>query len=186
MDEAVARLDNRKLGVWAFIGSESLFFAALIGMYMVYRGRTGPPAHQVLDINFTAILAFILLMSSLTMVLALKAIREDNQRGLRIWLSATIFLGLLFLAGQAYEFTELVVHEHVTITNSLFGASFFTLTGFHGTHVAVGVIWLGAVLARAFGGGFTSQNFIAVEIAGLYWHFVDLVWVVIFTLIYLI
>lgn len=186
MEEAVARLDNRKLGVWAFIGSESLFFAALIAMYMVYRGRSGPTPHEVLDINFTAALAFILLMSSLTMVLALKAIREDNQRGLRIWLSATVFLGVLFLGGQVIEFTELVVHHHVTMTNSLFGASFFTLTGFHGTHVAVGAIWLGAVLARALRGGFTSQNYMAVEIAGLYWHFVDLVWVVIFTLIYLI
>jgi cytochrome c oxidase subunit 3/cytochrome o ubiquinol oxidase subunit 3 len=186
MEEAVARLDNRKLGVWAFIGSESLFFAALIAMYMVYRGRTGPPSHEALDINFTAILAFILLMSSLTMVLALKAIREGNQGGLRFWLGATIFLGLCFLGGQVYEFYELVHHEHVTLTNSLFGASFFTLTGFHGTHVAVGAIWLGAVLARAYTGGFTPQNYIAVEIAGLYWHFVDLVWVVIFTLIYLI
>lgn len=184
----VRQLDVRKLGVWAFLGSECIFFASLIATYLVYKGRDpNSPYHQdVLDIPFTGLLAFILLMSSLTMVLALAGAKDGDRRRLCVWLAATAGLGLCFLGGQAIEFTQLALEHNITPGNSLFGATFFTTTGFHGTHVGIGVIWLLLVLARSLRGGFHAHNYIGVELSGLYWHFVDLVWVAIFTLLYLV
>jgi cytochrome c oxidase subunit III len=182
-------VDTRKVGVWAFIGSEVLFFAALIAVYLVYKPRNlaagGPDPKEVLGIGVTSVLATILLASSLTMVLALAAIRRKDMRLFRIWLLATAGLGLCFLGGQAYEFTELVVAEGVTMPSSIFGMTFFILTGFHGTHVAIGVTWLLSVLTKVMRYPNSPENAMDVELGGLYWHFVDLVWVAIFTLIYL-
>lgn len=180
-------LDTRKLGIWAFIGSEVMFFATLIATYLVYAGRvtSGPTAKEVLDIPLTAINTFVLLTSSLTMVLALAAIRRGSVRRMRIFLSLTVFMGDIFLLGQFYEFNRLF-HEGINLGTNLFSASFFTLTGFHGTHVFVGVLWILLVIFRSFGNYFSAKNYMAVEMVGLYWHFVDLVWVVIFTLVYLI
>jgi len=186
-------LDVRKLGMWAFLGSECVFFGSLIAMFFVFRpqmytedlaaAHLTPP--DILNIPFTGILAFILLVSSLTMVLALNALQESRRRTAAFWLLATAFLGTCFLGGQAYEFVE-IAHHGITLKNSVFGQSFLLLTGFHGTHVFVGVLWLLSCLPKALNGRFHSGNFIGVEICGLYWHFVDIVWVVIFTLIYLI
>jgi cytochrome c oxidase subunit 3/cytochrome o ubiquinol oxidase subunit 3 len=183
-------IDIRKLGMWVFLGSECIFFGALISSYYVQRHlifSLEPKPHEVLGINFPALLAFILLMSSLTMVLALNAIQHNHRRAGAYWLLSTALLGGCFLGGQAYEFTKLA-HEGVTLaggTNPVFGQAFLILTGFHGTHVFIGVLWLLACFARTIRGGFHSGNYIGPEIAGLYWHFVDVVWVVIFTLIYL-
>jgi len=124
-------------------------------------------------------------MSSLTMVLALAAVQRGNPRGTKIWLAATALLGMTFIAGQCYEFTEFFFHGLALQTN-LFGASFFVLTGFHGTHVTVGVIWLWTLFVLAVRGRLPQERALDVEIAGLYWHFVDVVWIAIFTLIYLI
>jgi cytochrome c oxidase subunit 3/cytochrome o ubiquinol oxidase subunit 3 len=124
-------------------------------------------------------------MSSMTMVLSLGSLQKDDIRGSRIWLAATAILGMAFLGGQYFEFTEFF-HEGLTMQVNIFGASFFTLTGFHGTHVAIGVLWLLALLWTSLRGGLTSKNAMSLEIAGLYWHFVDIVWIVIFTLVYLI
>jgi cytochrome c oxidase subunit III len=186
-------LDVRKLGMWAFLGSECVFFGSLISMFFVFRPQMYTAdlvgAHltpkDILDIPFTGILAFILLMSSLTMVLALNAIQESRRRTGGFWLLATAFLGTCFLAGQAIEFVE-IAHHGITLKNSVFGQSFLILTGFHGTHVFIGVVWLLSCLPKALSGRFNSGNFIGPEICGLYWHFVDVVWVVIFTLIYLV
>ena len=181
-------LDVRKLGMWAFLGSECVFFGALITTYFVYRPLIlagEPKPHEVLGINFTALLAFILLMSSLTMVLALNAVQHERRRAGAYWLLTTAVLGTAFLGGQAYEFTKLA-QEGVTLSSGIFGQCFLLLTGFHGTHVFLGVIWLLSCFARAMRGGFNGGNYIGLEIAGLYWHFVDVVWVAIFTLIYLI
>lgn len=181
-------VDSRKLGVWAFIGSEVMFFAALITVYLVYKPRNlaagGPDPKEVLGITVTSVLAAILLASSVTMVLALAASRRNDWRWFRIWHLTTAFLGLCFLGGQAYEFTELIL-EGITMPSSIFGMSFFILTGFHGTHVAIGVIWLLAVFFKVRAYPKSPENVMDIEMAGLYWHFVDLVWVGIFTLIYL-
>jgi len=180
-------LDNRKLGFWVFIGSETLFFGSLISTYMVYKGASvaGPYPHDVLNIPLTSISTFVLLTSSLAMVLALAAVQNGNRSGTLLWLMVTAVFGLIFLGFQAYEFTHFV-HEGLTIKSNVFGSAFFVLTGFHGVHVSVGVIWLLSLWILTLRGKIGKENSINVEIAGLYWHFVDIVWIVIFTLIYLI
>ena len=184
-------LDVRKLGMWTFLGSECVFFGALITTFFVYRPlifsqASGEPLpHEVLGIAFTGLLAFILVTSSLTMVLSINAAQRNQPRAAALWLLATAALGTAFLGGQAYEFTKLA-QEGLTLTSGVFGMSFLTLTGFHGTHVFLGVVWLLSCLSRTLRGGFNAGNFMGLEMVGLYWHFVDIVWVVIFTLIYLL
>ena len=179
-------LNSRKMVFWAFLGSECMFFGSLIATYMVYRGRdtVGPHPHEILNIPFTSVSAFVLLMSSLTMVLALAAVQRGNNRGTKIWLAATALLGMMFLGGQVYEFNHFF-HEGLKLQTNLFGATFYVLTGFHGTHVTVGVIWLWTLFMMSVRGKLGPERALDVEIGGLYWHFVDVVWVVIFTLVYL-
>ncbi len=180
-------LSNNKLGMWLFLGSECLLFGGLISTYMLYRGRTqdGPKPHQVYDIPFTSISSFILLMSSLTMVLAVSASKRGDIRRARIWLCSTAALGSLFVGGQVYEFTAFY-REGLGFTTSLFGSSFYTLTGFHGVHVTVGIIMLISLVVITFRGRIDGDRAEVIDIIGLYWHFVDIVWIVIFTLVYLI
>ncbi len=180
-------LDNRKLAFWMFIGSECLLFGSLIATYLVYEGRsvTGPTTHEVLNIPLTSISTFDLLMSSLAMVLALAAVQRGDKVWSRVWLAATATLGTVFLGFQAYEFTHFV-REGLTPQVNLFGSTFFTLTGFHGAHVFVGVVWLLTLLVRSLQSKLGADKAMNVEVAGLYWHFVDVVWIVIFTVVYLI
>jgi heme/copper-type cytochrome/quinol oxidase subunit 3 len=180
-------LDSRKIAFWTFIGSECLLFGSLIATYLVYQGRSlsGPTTHEILNIPLTSVSTFDLLMSSLMMVLALAAVQRGDRRWTRVWLGATAFLGAVFLGFQAYEFTHFV-NEGLGFTTNLFGSTFFTLTGFHGAHVFVGVIWLLTLLVRSLQGKLGPEKALNVEIAGLYWHFVDVVWIVIFTVVYLI
>lgn len=180
-------LDNRKLAFWAFIGSECLLFGSLISTYLVYKGRSvvGPTTHEILNIPVTSVSTFDLLMSSLAMVLALAAVERGDKIWARGWLATTALLGLIFLGFQAYEFTTFV-HEGLKLDTNLFGSTFFVLTGFHGGHVAIGVLWLLTLLVRSFMGKLGPDKALNVEIAGLYWHFVDVVWIVIFTVVYLI
>ncbi len=180
-------LDNKKLAFWLFIGSECLLFGSLIATYLVYEGRSisGPTTHEILNIPVTSISTFDLLTSSLAMVLALAAVTRGDRLWSRIWLATTAALGVVFLGFQAYEFVTFV-HEGLTLQVNLFGSTFFTLTGFHGGHVLVGVIWLLTLLVRSFQGKLGPDKALNVELAGLYWHFVDVVWIVIFTVVYLI
>jgi len=181
-------LDNRKVAMWVFLASDCMFFGSLISAYMISKNRSvvGPYPEDLINIPFTSVSSFVLLMSSLAMVLALSGIQRGNVRQFRIWTVATGLLGLIFLGGQIYEFYEFN-HEGLTLSRNLFGSSFFTLTGFHGTHVAIGVVWLFSLFLASFKKGLVTQkNSLWVEIAGLYWHFVDIVWIVIFTLVYLL
>ncbi len=180
-------VSNEKLGMWVFLGSECLLFGALIATYLVYKGRSvnGPYPKDVYDIPFTSVSSFVLLMSSLTMVLALSAIGRGDERRLRIWLIGTALLGSTFLAGQVYEFTAFV-REGLNLRTNLFGSSFFVLTGFHGAHVTLGVLMLLALANLSRKGRLPKEKAEVVEIIGLYWHFVDVVWIVIFTVVYLI
>jgi heme/copper-type cytochrome/quinol oxidase subunit 3 len=180
-------ISNEKLAMWAFLGSECLLFGALISTYFLYRGRSvaGPTSKQIYDIPFTSISSFVLLMSSLTMVLALAAIQRGDQRRLRLWLLATAFLGTVFIGGQVYEFTSFI-HEGLTLKTNLFGSTFFVLTGFHGVHVTIGIMMLLSLAGLSSKGRLPQSKAEVVEIAGLYWHFVDIVWIVIFTVVYLI
>jgi cytochrome c oxidase subunit 3/cytochrome o ubiquinol oxidase subunit 3 len=180
-------LSNNKLGMWLFLGSDCLLFGGLISTYMLYRGRhsgsLGPD--QIYDIPFTSVSSFVLLMSSLTMVLAVSAANRKDDRNTKVWLTVTALLGATFVGGQAYEFTTFY-REGLGYTTSLFSSSFYTLTGFHGAHVTVGIIMLMAVAGMVSRGKIAGDKPEVIELVGLYWHFVDIVWIVIFTLVYLI
>ena len=180
-------LSNNKLAMWLFLGSECLLFGGLISTYMLYRGRhgTGPGPSQLFDIPLTSVSSFVLLMSSLTMVLAVNAAKRHDDRNTNLWLTATAVLGSLFVGGQVYEFTSFY-KEGLGFTSSLFGSSLYTLTGFHGVHVTLGVIMLLTLVGIISRSKVTGDKAEVVELVGLYWHFVDVVWVVIFTLVYLI
>jgi len=179
--------DNRKLFMWVFLASDCMLFGSLIGTFLLYKGRSlsGPYPQDVFNIPYTSVSTFVLLMSSLTMVLALSAIQRGDHRALRVWLLATAFLGTTFLGGQAYEFTDFV-HKGLTLESNLFGTTFFVLTGFHGAHVSVGVVMLLSLFILSVRGKLPQSSSLNVELVGLYWHFVDVVWIVIFTLVYLI
>jgi cytochrome c oxidase subunit III len=203
-------LDSRKVAIWAFIGSECMLFTSLISTYLIYKGRSiiGPFPHErwtdpstgqtykaILNIPVTSASTFVLLMSSLFMVLAHNAVvnkrvpkRTTGERIIgnsKLWLAGTALFGLIFLMFQAFEFTSFV-HEGLTIRRNLFGSSFFTLTGFHGAHVTAGVLWLISLLAIDIKRGLQPEDALAVDLSALYWHFVDVVWIVIFTVVYLI
>ena len=180
-------LSNNKMAMWLFLGSECLLFGGLISTYMLYRGRItqGPRPSQIFDIPFTSVSSFVLLMSSLTMVLAVtSAQRKDNERT-KLWLTITALLGATFVGGQVYEFTAFY-NEGLGFTTNLFSSSFYTLTGFHGVHVTVGVIMLLSLRGIISANKDTGDRAEVVELIGLYWHFVDIVWIIIFTLVYLI
>ena len=168
------------------MGSETLFFGTLIGTYMVYRGTSvvGPYPQDILDIPLTTLSTFVLLMSSLAVVLALEFLQQGRRNLALFWTMMIIVLGCGFLGFQAYEFTHFY-KEGLTLSTNMFGSTFFVLTGFHGAHVTVGVIWLLVLWFDMFRGHMGPQNALRLEIAGLYWHFVDIVWIVIFTLVYL-
>ncbi|WP_438479109.1 cytochrome c oxidase subunit 3 [Oleiharenicola lentus] len=253
-------IPNKKLLWWAFLASDCMFFGALISTHLVYR-LNPPPGNaeptKVFNIELTSFSTFILLMSSLLMALAVNAIQRGNVKSTRTMILGTIFFGCIFLGGQVYEFEHFVHAQKMTLSNSIFGSTFYTLTGTHGTHVAIGVLLLGMLYVRTFkpanGGGlaknflhlltlsvviavsfiwlvpglieifygahfgdwikkagiplavgavaavvlfllgkshgaveFGEKNAIDVEAIGLYWHFVDIVWIIIFTAVYLL
>ncbi|MBL9216692.1 MAG: heme-copper oxidase subunit III [Opitutaceae bacterium] len=253
-------IPNKKLLWWAFLASDCMFFGALISSHLVYRINP-PPGNaiptQVFNIELTSFSTFILLMSSLLMALAVNAIQRGNIKSTRTMLLGTMFFGCIFLGGQVYEFAHFVHEKKMTLSNSIFGSTFYTLTGTHGTHVAIGVLLLGMMYVRTFkpanGGGlmmnfihllavsvtmavsfiylvpglieivyglpvgdflsrattpllvgaaafvaviwlgrsrgaveFGEKNAVDVEAIGLYWHFVDIVWIIIFTAVYLL
>jgi len=183
-------VDNRKLGMWVFLSSEFLFFGALITNYLLYSNRGGFPSPypaEIYDIPFTSVSSFVLLMSSLTMVLAHNAQGRGDENGTRTWLFATAALGSVFLGGQVFEFTEFIVERGMTLSTNPAASAFYVLTGFHGTHVAIGVIMLLSLwgISRRRG-GLSEHHGLNLELVGLYWHFVDIIWIVIFTVVYLL
>ena len=180
-------LDSLKLAFWCFLGSECFFFGSLIGTYMSYRGKSlvGPYPREVFSVEVTSISTFILLMSSLTMVLAVRDAKLGKRATTMGWLLFTAALGASFVGFQIFEFYHFFVEKGLSLQGNLFGSTFFTLTGFHGTHVAVGVLWLLLLTLWVGRSWIRGDQGTVVEVAGLYWHFVDIVWIVIFTLIYL-
>lgn len=196
--ETSTGLDSRKLAIWTFIGSECLFFASLISVYMVYKGKSlvGPFPHQpwtsptgqefepILQIPLVTTGTALLLFSSFFVVMALAGAQRGDRRALLGWLGATIFCGMFFVGMQVYEFYHFV-HEGLGYTTNLFGSTFYTLTGFHGTHVTIGLIWLLTIWILALRGKLPPEKSLNLEIAALYWHFVDVVWIVIFPVVYL-
>ena len=203
-------LDNRKIAIWAFIGSECMLFVSLISTYLIYKGksRVGPYPHEawtdpatgetfpaILNIPVTSFSTFVLLMSSLAMVLAHNAVVNRHVKRTTFmsrlegnsffWLMSTALLGLVFLMCQAYEFTSFV-NEGLGLTTNLFSSSFYVLTGFHGAHVTAGVLWIFTLAAIDKKRGLRVEEGLNVDLCALYWHFVDVVWIAIFVLLYLI
>lgn len=181
-------LDHRKLGIWVFLASEVIFFAALITTFLVFRDKSVPGTpnpHDILTLLIPTINTMVLLISSVTMVMALESIKQNKFRATCIWLGVTALLGATFLILKGTEYSELFA-EGLTPSASIFGSVYFTVTGFHAAHILVGIIWILSVIALTIRGRFSSTNFLPVEIVGLYWHFVDLVWVAIFMVVYLL
>lgn len=187
---------NMKLGMWVFLLSEVMFFTSLIGAYIILR-FANPEAFalpgEVLNVPLTAGNTFLLICSSVTMVKAFAAIEHGDQRGLRLWLLATVAIGTTFVGVQVYEYIKLAGHGFVPMAEGyhaagspLYGATFYTMTGFHGAHVTLGVLAMSWITWRAFQGKYTQESHGGVETMGLYWHFVDLVWIILFTIVYLI
>ncbi|MFN2399949.1 MAG: heme-copper oxidase subunit III [Gemmatimonadaceae bacterium] len=186
--EEGAGVYNEKLGMWVFLGSEVMFFTALIGSYIILRvahPASWKPPGEVLNIPVTAVNTFLLICSSVTMVKAFAGAQDGNQSALRRWLVATVLIGATFVGVQIFEYNQLIGHGFVP-SEGLYGSTFYTMTGFHGFHVTVGVICMIFVTIRAFQGRYTATDHRGVEVIGLYWHFVDLVWIILFTIVYLI
>jgi heme/copper-type cytochrome/quinol oxidase subunit 3 len=180
-------LPHTKLALWLFLASECLLFGALISTYVLYRGASevGPYPHDVFDIPYTSVSSFVLLASSLTMVLALASAQKRDVHRMRLWLLATAMLGMVFVGGQVYEFTAFY-REGLKLTTNLFGTTFYVLTGFHGVHVTVGILMLLSLTGISWADKLPEDNSFPVEMVGLYWHFVDIVWILIFTVVYLV
>lgn len=192
-------ISNEKLGMWTFLGSECLMFGGLISTYLLYKNRPGNlesvrdraiegnaiKASDLFDIPFTSVTSFVLLASSLTMVLAVNSAARNDMARMRLWLGTTAALGSLFIGGQVYEFTSFV-REGIGFTSNVASSAFFTLTGFHGVHVTIGILMLLITMALSARGRIPHSRAESVEIVGLYWHFVDVVWILIFTVVYLI
>src|SRR5436309_612430 len=185
--ETTTGLPSTKLAMWLFLASDCLFFGALISSYVLYRGAStvGPYPKDIYDIPYTSVSSFVLLGSSLTMVLALAAAQRRDFGRMRIWLLATAMLGMTFVGGQVYEFTAFH-SEGLSLGKNLFGSTFFVLTGFHGAHVVIGILMLLSLVSFSYADKLPEDASFPVEMVGLYWHFVDIVWIVIFTVVYLI
>jgi len=181
------RLPDVKLLMWVFLASDCMFFGSLIGTYLAYHNRSleGPFPVDVFDIPLTTVSSFVLLLSSFLMVLALHALRTDNIPRFRLWTLGVAIFGSIFLGFQVYEFVHFV-NDGLSIHQNLFGTTFFNLAGTHGIHVTVGVLWLLGILVASYIRPTSSKDAVYLEIAGLYWHFVDIVWIVIFTVVYLV
>lgn len=177
---------SRKMGFWLFLSSELLIFCGLIGAFLVTKSYSKAwPTAQELSLWLVSLNTFLLLTSSLTVVLAIDSAREGKLRPVPIFIAISALLGVGFLAGQAVEYTHLITVEGHGFGDA-FGTAFFILTGLHGLHVLVGVIWAFGVAARARARAYGPGNYASIEVFGLYWHFVDLVWILIFTVVYLI
>jgi len=179
-------VERGKFAIWLFLATEVMFFTGLIGTYIVLRSGTPewPNPHDRLAVDITAFNTFVLITSSWLMVQALFAAQKGDQGGILRWLGATILGGSVFVGIQVYEYLELYKHGAWPNTD-IFWSTFYAMTGFHGLHVIIGVIWLICAWIGAARGKYTSRNYLGLELAGLYWHFVDLVWVLLFTIVYL-
>jgi cytochrome c oxidase subunit 3 len=181
-----------KLGMWVFLAGDAMSFGGLLAAYGAFRyaSHNWPLPSDILGVQLTGLMTFLLICSSVTMVKALAATIDGEPQKARNFLALTILGGIIFLSLQAYEWTHLI-HRGLGFTGnpwgaSQFGTTFFMLTGFHGCHVFGGVVYLSFVLAKSMQGGYSPTNFAGVETAGLYWHFVDLVWILVFTFVYLL
>ncbi len=180
-----SRLDTRKLGMWLFLASEVMFFGGLIAAALNTKWHSPAGANHALNIPVTAVNTFVLIVSSTAVVMALSALQDGKPKTARNWMILTALLGTTFLGIQVNEYTKLLA-KGFTPASSLFAGGFFAVTSFHGFHVFVGVITLIWMIMRTARGDVSPANYVPFETWGLYWHFVDVVWIVLFTILYLL
>lgn len=192
-DPQFAKASPGKIGMWLFLATDGMSFSGFLIAYAVLRAtRDWPnPTEALGGVELSGFMTFLLICSSVSMVLAIDACKQKNRKGMLNWLLATIIGGASFLAIQAYEYTHLAHAMGMTFNsyahgNALFSSTFFAITGFHGLHVLSGVIYLIVMYCLAYRGDFDNGDYNLLEICGLFWHFVDLVWILVFTFIYLI
>ncbi|KTD83500.1 cytochrome (ubi)quinol oxidase subunit III [Paenibacillus etheri] len=179
---------NKVLAFWLFLGGEAVLFGTLFATFLALRNQTneGPSANELFHLPLVAAATFILLVSSLTSVFAIQAMHRNRPAVLRNWLLVTVVLGLGFLILEIYEFTQYVRHEDFGMTTSAFSSAFYTLVGFHGAHVAFGIAWISILIGQLMRKGLTVVTAPKVYVSAMYWHFIDVVWVFIFTVVYLL
>jgi heme/copper-type cytochrome/quinol oxidase subunit 3 len=191
VDPKVGKATPGKTGMWIFLATDGMSFSGFLLAYAVLRAtKTWPSPLDHLGIDLSGLATFILVCSSVSMVFAIDACKQKNKNGQQKWLLATILGGIFFLGIQAYEYTHLA-HQGLTLTNfvkgnNLFGSTFYMITGFHGLHVLSGVIYLITMFFRGRRGDFDNGHYSELEVCGLFWHFVDLVWILVFSFVYLI
>lgn len=178
---------NKVLGFWLFLGGETVLFGTLFAAFLALRNQVGdgnPTSQELFDLALVGVATFILLTSSLTSVFAIQAMHKNQVKSMLIWLAVTVLLGAGFLGLEIYEFFH-YVHMGHGYTTSAFSSSFYTLVGFHGGHVAFGVAWITILIFQVLKKGLNTVTAPKVYVAGMYWHFIDVVWVFIFTVVYL-
>ncbi|MGN7383394.1 Cytochrome c oxidase subunit 3 [Chlamydia abortus] len=185
-EKATLEGKNKLLAFWFFLGGETVLFGTLFAGFIALRNQVpeGPTADEIFKLGMVGTATLILLTSSLTSVLAMIAMHKHKVQAMLGWLIATVVLGLSFLGLEIYEFVE-YVHEGHTFTSSAFGTSFYTLVGFHGAHVVFGTIWITMLIIQGYRKGLTVVTAPKFYVASLYWHYVDVIWVFIFTVVYL-
>lgn len=179
---------NKILGFWLFLGGEAVLFGTLFATFLTLRHQVadGPSGSELFNLPMTAAATFILLVSSLTSVFAIQAMHRFDKKKLAGWLGATVLLGLAFLVLEIYEFAEYMIHEDYSMTTSAFSSAFYTLVGFHGAHVLFGILWISLLIGQLFKKGLTLVTAPKIYVSAIYWHFIDVVWVFIFTVVYLL
>jgi cytochrome c oxidase subunit 3/cytochrome o ubiquinol oxidase subunit 3 len=178
-------LDHAKVGMLAFLVTEVAFFSTLVVTYLFYLDEVRPTARVVFSMPVTIVSSICLLSSSLTIHQAIKLLERNELARFRAWFGGTILLGILFLVGTAFEWKEIIVDHGVTIATNMFGTAYFTVVGFHAAHVTIGVLLMSVFFGCAMAGRVTARQTKPAELISWYWHFVDAVWVVIFSVVYL-
>lgn len=188
-EKATLEGKNKFIGFWLFLGGETVLFSTLFATYLALKDKVPSAEHKLAEDIFSLPLTFVatmlLLTSSLTSVYAMYHMKNYNFKGMQAWLLVTVLLGLAFLGLEVYEFNHYVHEYNFTFTSSAFGSAFYTLVGFHGAHVAFGLLWIITLMVRNAGRGLNLYNAPKFYTASLYWHFIDVVWVFIFTVVYL-
>lgn len=179
---------NKIMGFWFFLGGETVLFGTLFATYLALKGSLngGPGPQDLFHLDLVFYMTIILLTSSLTSVFAIWAMQRGDLAKMQLWFTVTVLLGFAFLGFEIYEFYEYAVKYELGYTTSAFSSAFYTLVGFHGAHVLFGVLWIMTLQMRAAKQGITTYNAPKFYVASLYWHFVDVVWVFIFTVVYLL
>lgn len=188
LEKATLEGRNKVLAFWLFLGGEAVLFGTLFATFLTLRNQIadGPSANELFSLPITAAATFILLVSSLTSVFAIQAMHRGNKKSLQQWLAVTVVLGLAFLVLEIYEFYEYIVHDDYGMTTSAFSSAFYTLVGFHGAHVLFGILWISILIGQLSKKGLNVVTAPKVYVSAMYWHFIDVVWVFIFTVVYLL